>query len=319
METKQIITIALIVAVGATVISGVMIPAISMATETETTFTNEGYFRMSQYDNTSTHVVNWTYEKPTVVTVDGVDVTINYNVPNGQITVVANSIWLFRMYFDSNGEVSAVAFLYESSGTKSAQVSNEETASLTLTSGSASVVCGTYSGTHSYEVVYLPDNNGEYVMCNPNNTNYINADSPIYGFGLTRVKNSTGTVGSPGVGFAFSGDYENGIVGSVWRGSESNIVTDSEIVVTKNTSYTDLYKFDRITAISTLTETVDDQTVTTNTDLVYNIVILPYEVTAELSVHADAPTRAIFEMLPVIAVLGLLIGIVAIGYMKFRS
>lgn len=319
METKQIMSLALGVALCALVLSAALIPAISMATDTEDTFTNEGYFRMSQYDDTTSHVVKWTYEKPTVITVDDEDVVIGYNLPSGQVTVVANSNWLLRMYYTSQGNVAGVAFLYGASGTKTATVENSQTATLTLTEGSASVVCGNYSGTHAYSIVYLPANDGTFTMTRLNEDNYINGDSPIYGFGLTRINTSTGIMGSPGDGFAFAGSYDDGITGSVWRGGDSATVSDCVCNVTKVNSYTDLYRFNQIDAVATLTETIDDETITTNTDLVYNIVIIPYQVTSELSIHADGPTRAILNMIPIIAVLGILIGIVAVGYIKFRN
>lgn len=309
---NKLVMISIAAVIGIIVLGSVLMPIMNDATATTDTFTNDGYFRMSQYDTTTDHTITWTYEKPSVLTVDNEDVTINYHAANGQVTVIANSVWLVRMYNDANGNVSGIGFLYGSSGTKLVNVSDNGTASVTLNDGSASVVFGTYTGTLSYDIVYLPDNDGDYVMSNPNNPMYINSDSNLYGFGLTRIRNSTGVVGSPGVGFAFSGNYTDGITGSVWRGGDLVVVSDCVCNATADNSYKDLLKFESITATATLTETVDDQTVTTDTDLTYNTIIIPNEVSSERSVHFTAGQNAIFAAIPVMIILAVLLGVVAL-------
>ena len=311
MEMK-IIGVTITVFVSLVVLAAVLMPVLDDSTATEDTYTNEGWFRMSQYDATTNHVISWTYEKPNVITVDGEDVVIGYNVKDGSCTVVANSIWLLRYKVDSNGNTENVGFLYGTSGTKLATVADHQTATLTLTAGSASVSVGNYTGTHSYDVVYVPDTDGDYTMKKSDETAYINGDSPIYGFGLTRIRSNSGSlISSPGNGFAFAGTYDDGITGSVWRG-DTTTVSDCVCVATVDSSHEDLYKFDKITAVATLTETVDDETVTTDTDLTYNMVIVPYEVTAERTVHFTPNENAIFAAIPLLIIVAILIGVLAV-------
>lgn len=316
METNKLIAGIVAAAIAIIVLAGVLMPALSNATTTETTFTNEGWFRMSQYDTTTDHVISWTYEKPNIITVDNEDVTIGYNISNGQCTVIANTVWLLRYNTDSDGNPSSVVFLYGSSGTKAATVQDEQTATITLTGGSASVSVGTYTGTHSYDTVYVPDNDGQFTMKKSDKIAYINGDSPIYGFGLTRIKINGGVMGSPGAGFAFIGSYDDGITGSVWRSSNDTTVSDCVCVASEDTTHLDLYKFDKITATATHTDTVDEQTVTTDTELTYNMVIVPYQVTSERAVHLTDSMNVILNVIPIIIIVAVLFGVVAVFILR---
>lgn len=319
METKQIMSLALAIAIGALVFSAALIPAISMATDTEDTLTNKGYFKMSYFDSSDSHTISWTYENPSTLTVDGEDMEIGFKVKNSNVTIVADTNWLLRYYTDGNGAGRAIRYIPSTGNTVDALSDSTHTISLALSGGTLS---GTIAGTSvssTYTEAYVISEDGEYVMKNANEPAFIKGDSQIFGFGMTALNTSTGVQPSPGTGFKFTGDYDDGVTGSVWRGSVNTSITDINVNVTPVNGYVDLYTFESITATAELTETVSEETVVTETELTYNYVILPAEVTAELAIHADGPTRAILGMIPIIAVLGLLIGIVTIGYIKFRN
>lgn len=303
MDTKSITAILIGLMVSGLILVA-FVPIFTEVTATEDTFTNEGYYRLNHYDSTTDHTVTWTYENPNVMTVDDVDVTIN-GAPNLQITVIADTNWLVRMIFDSQSKVSAIGYLYSSSGVKLANVSDSQTASFTMTGGTVTIACGTYSGSNTYTDVYLPDTDGSLTMKMPTTDAYINGDSAIVGFGLTRINTANGIQSSPGSGFEFIGTYDDGINGRVWRGDNVTL-DDITINAREIASHIDLYRFTEINAVAICTETVDDATVTTDTNVTYNYVIVPYEVTAEKSVHGDEVFNTVIDLIPLLAGVGLL-------------
>lgn len=313
METKHIIAIAIAIAVGAVTMSTVLVPAVSMGTDTEDTFTNEGYFRMTHFDNTGEHTISWTYEKPSIITVDGEDVTIGY-AKNANITVVADTDWLIRYYTDGNGQGRAIRYIPATGNTIDALSDMNQTVSITLNAGVMSGTIATSSISGTYTDIYAPANDGDYTMKKSDKTAFVLNDSTIFGFGLTTIDANPGTYQA---GFRFVGNYEDGVTGDVWRGTNTT-VSDISMNVTKVNDHKDLYVFDSITATATHTDTVDDESVDTTTDITYNYVIVPYEVTAEKSIHASAPVIQIFNMLPIFVALGLIVTVIGVAYVKYR-
>lgn len=296
----------------ALVVFGAVIPIFADTTQASDTYTNEGYFRMSHYDATTDHTLTWTYEEPNVVTVDNVKVPIDYNVASGQTSIVIDTNFIVRYFTDSAGVVSGVSYLAGVSGTKVATVANNETATFTFTSGTMAADVGSYTGlTNTYTDIYLPTLDGPFTMKKADIDAYMNGDSEIVAYGTTRINSSTGLIGAPGVGLAFNGSIDDGATGFVWRNSDVATLSNIKVNGTEVSSHIDLYMFDSITATATYTETVDDETVTTDTLVTYNYVLVPYEVTAERAVHPDATLTAILDMLPFIIGAGLVVGAVA--------
>lgn len=304
-----ILIVALVI--GIVMATTAIVPLVSDYSEAKT-FTNEGFFRMSHYDDTTDHEVTWTYEKPNVMTVDGEDVTINCTV--SAVTVVADTDFLVRMNFDDQNQTVNISYMYSTSGQKIATVADSQTATFTFTSGTVSISCGSYTGSNTYTDIYLPDNEGDLLMKSPDIDAYINGDSAIIGFGLTRINTYSGTVASPGVGFEFVGTYDDGITGRIWRDVGTTTVSNETINVVEQSYYQDLYLFKSITATATYTETVDDETVSTNTDLTYNFVIVPYEVVG----IPDNPDsyKALVKVIPVMAFVALIAAAAFMIYSK---
>lgn len=279
--------------VGVLMVSGFLWPIVSDATATETTFTNEGYFRLAEIDATGSHEINWTYEKPNVVTVDGQDVTINYAVPNGQITVIADSNWIARMFLDGTGTVSSFAVVGASGGTAGASVADSATASIELNEGAMTATIGSTSRNGTYTQAWIPSNTGAFVMKAPDEIAKINGDSKIVAYGLTRVRTASGAIsGPPGFGISMIGTYNDGVETAIWRGTEMTL-SNPIIHATRNNAYEDIFELDKVTATGTYSEVVDEQTVTTESEIVYNQIIVPYQVTSEKSWHLDTTQIAL--------------------------
>ena len=310
MNTK-IVGISIATFIGIVVLASVLMPVLDDATATTDTFTNNGYFRMTHYDDTTDHVVTWTYEKPSIITVDGVDVPISYNVKNGQVSVLVDTNFIVRLVNDANGNPVALAMLTPTGGTASANVSSSQTATINLTSGAMTATIGTTSKSETYTDIYVPSLDGPFSMKIAENDAYINGDSLLVGYGMSRIQTASGTMGNPGVGLSFVGTYDDGITGSVWRGSDSTTLSNVVANVTEDKDHDDLYSLESITATATYTETVDSETVSTDSTVTYNYLLVPYEVSAERVVHFTDGQNAIFAVIPVIIILAVLLGVVA--------
>lgn len=305
-------TAILVVAmVGCILVAG-FIPVVGESVSATTTFENDGYFRMTHYGTDADVVLTWSVDNPTQVVVNDVVVPVNYDVVGGAVTVVADTNFISRLNSPSSGY--SLSYIGVGGGTHTATVS----ASYTFSNGSATIVntivggeTETYSAT--YEDIYVPSIDGEFTMKKYDESAYINEDSFIFAYGNTRIKNSTGgVIASPGIGFEFSGSIADGVEGRVWRGPDTVTVADEQINYASVNGYIDLYSFDSITATATYTETVDDETVTTDTLLTYNYLLVPYQVTAEKAIHADDNTASIISMLPFILIMGIVIMFVGV-------
>lgn len=317
MEKMNALTLIITLVVGVILTGALLGPVISDATKTTETYTNDGYFRMAHYDATSDHTMFWTYEKPDTVTVDNVDVKLTYPTTAGSsVTVIADTDWIFRLYVGPSGP-AFIDYIPSTGGVTRATVADSMTLTVTLTSGSmsASFSDGT-TKTGTYSDIWLPSNNGDLTMKKADKTAYVLGDSEIVGYGISSPLNHNGQpISGPGDGIYLTGTYDDGITGTIWRGT-NGALSDIETHATADDAHKDLYLFDKITATFTLTETVEGETVTTDTALTYNYVIVPYQVTAELSNHLTPGQISLMGAIPVMVIVALLM--VAVGAIALR-
>lgn len=306
----SIITILVAVIMTATL----LVPILSEEASSEKTFTNDGYFRMAHYGTDTDVTIAWSAENPKTMIVNDVAVPINYNVEGGQVTIVADTNFIVRL-----NASNTMSYIAQTGGTHTAI----ESATYVFSGGSASIT-NTSDGTPTtytttYEDIYVPSLNGEFVMKEFDKTAYVNEDSEIFAFGLTRIKNSTGTIASPGAGFEFSGSIADGIEGRIWRGSDNVTVANEQINYTAVDAYVDLYKFDSITATATYHETIDDEPVDTDTQVTYNYLLVPYQVTSEKTQHLSDSVNSLIMIIPVLVICAILIVAVRMIYLNGRD
>lgn len=280
------------------------IPMIEDTTSATDTYHNDGYFRMTHYGIDEDVTLTWDVTKPKVVVVNDVEVPINYNVTNGQVTIVADTNFIVRL--NNGASATSVSYIGPTGAAHTATISAE----FVFSNGDLAVTMVVDSGsvdyTATYENIYVPSLDGPYIMKMYDRPAYVNADSHIFAYGMTRINTSTGVMPAPGVGLEFDGNIDDGITGRVWRyGNFPTTLSNETINSTIESSHVDLYKFESITATATLSETVDEQTVTTDTEVTYNCLLVLYEVTAERTIHADNTLATIINLLPLIAMIGL--------------
>lgn len=287
------ITIAVIVC------AVVLIPVVQESTTAYDTFTNEGYFAVDKITSTDEYSAKWDHTQPAKFTVN--DNTFDI-IQSSELTVTNLSIVLgeefFLRYFPSD---KRVALYYDGVGIIDAQVSDSSDMTLVY-DGTTLTVTSTASPSTPRVITtdefYTVNDKGDYTMKSATVDSWMNSDSLIVGCGRTSI---IGDI----VGTYVYGSIDD-IQVSIWRGS----VTASDIVVNKtnDTSHIDLYKFSSV-----------DFTVTNESEqsgsISYSYVVVPAQVTAERSVHPDATTTQLINVIPILVIIGIVM--LAVGTMIY--
>lgn len=303
---NKLLQVVLAITVGIVLLGGLLTPVISDASTTEKTFTNEGFFRMTEIssDDEGTTTITWDYTTPYVFTINGVDVTLPFGNTSGNIfpyTIFATDGWGLR-FTASNGGNNIDLNLYGSGSSSSllwyATTTDQDTATITLNSGTASFQKNDSTVvTQSYTSVFLPDDKGEFTLKKGTEPAYMNKDSLIYSTGRT---SATFGQNAFAININLSGNIENGATATILAPSG---FTASEVTIasTEVDGYIDLYEFDK----ATFDITQDSTSITAGA--VYSQVIVPYQVTAELSQHLDASEIGLLAVIPVLMIVAFLV------------
>lgn len=291
----------------------VLVPVIQDTSASEDTITNSGYLRMKHTDATDETVYTIEWDKsvsPNIITVNDVDVPIK-NIPNNYISfnVVFNSNWLIRATSnDGTTSISTLQYYTTSGGVTS--INN--TMSLVCDSGSFTMSHDSSSKSGTYTDLYIPDKDGPYIMKSRDSPAYMLADSEFIGYGLTPMISpvNQSTI-SPGLGLLVNGTIEDGVTITPWRGvsSYNSSYSDETIVSSESKTWVGVYDLDKITFTATLTST-SDETVTEGTAVTYSYFLVPYEITAERIVHVTPIEASLLGIIPLLVVIGIVIGAV---------
>lgn len=274
METgfmNRIIGLVLALVVGGLLVGGLLIPSIEGITATEKTFENTGYYYMTDVGADESYTYEFVSTPSKAWTVNGEALTF----PEGAYNVIVTDEHFVR----SNG-----------------QIEGNSIASMTVTVTAESIT-GTYTAAGvSHDIDWAVDGfygavptKDSFIMTDPDGTTYVNSDTEVIGFGISNLSGQYPI-------FHIVGDMEN-----VTVTSPDTTVTIDNIAINKTAvgGYIDLYKFDSITF---------DATKGANTaTITYNRVILPTEVTAELSNHLDATQIAMFGVISILGIVALVV------------
>lgn len=298
MDMKIVgITVAILVSI--TVLAGVLMPVLDDATATTDTFTNEGYYRMSESSETS--VITWDPSvNKDVVNINGTDISLA-GLPTGTYSVAfADDIivrfsnqdtYNFQLWNSSyatglGGTSTYKAIVTISTDNIKFKTSNPESVEQTIT--------------HSGEY-FIIDPDGDYIMKDKSKSAYLLKDSSIfYGGGISAI-----------VGSTYSGFYLEGTVEDCTVTPMSSSVTVSDVVCdyTDSSDHINMVTLDKVTFTSVFT--AQDST-TTEKSQAYNYFLVPYEITAERVVHFTDNQNALLAVIPMLVIVALLIGVVAL-------
>ena len=300
MEGSKLLTLIVTVTVGIIFIGALLGPVINDVSTTEKTFTNEGYYRVNEIKSTDTetYTLSWSVSEPGVITVNDVDSEISSwgAEVNQSFSIFATETDIFRIGI---GVGDVLSWVQIRGGTYFyAAASSSFTA--TIGSGSVSVLLDSDATpkelTYSTAYIIDPTNTAEYTMKKSNVAAYIKDDSLVYGMGITGVNASsyvmkvTGTVDTMDVD-----------VIPVTNDAPDLTISDLNVVSSAVSKYIGLQSFDKVTFNAT------PEGSSTPTACTYSYVIVPYQVTAELSQHLDAGEIALLAVLPLLAITTLLL------------
>ena len=131
-------------------------------------------------------------------------------------------------------------------------------------------------------------------------TSYIKSDSVIIGKGLTQIKNNEGA----NTLIACYVDVAD-LTPTVTTTNTNVTISDIALNVEEVEGYEDLYKFTSVTFKATWGTYVSNCT--------YSVVIVPSEVTAELTVHPDSATLSMLSVIPIVAMIGIVLAVVSVA------
>lgn len=283
----------------------VLVPVLSQATETEKTFTNTGYYRMTEItaETDGEWAYTWTDSEPNIIYVN--DEAYNMDVPSGlsYSIIGASDGWVSRYINTANPYIQTMY----SNGVGSGGV-GLKSFECTISGGTAefSLILSddsTATKTIAYTTCYVLDKNGSWMMKNKDESAYMLKDSEYFAIGVTA------STGFPLNVFKIEGTIDDGAtVTNTIHGSGAQTFTASNVVVVSSevSGYNDLYSLDRITF-----------TATNGTDTInatYSYFLVPYEVTAELSDHPTPMMITLINVIPVFVVLAIILGVCGLFY-----
>ena len=286
------------------VLGAVLMPVLDDATTTEDKFTNEGYFKVSTYDISSsdTLLIKWDHTAPNQMTVNGEVVALPTATDSVTYTVVGTSDNTLLRY--QNNPSSTVMQAYGGANWSCSTTNGYDmtfsitgsTATITSTQNVNSPTTLTLTGT-----VYYANVTGDYVMKKSNVSAYLNGDSDVYGIGTSVISGTGGKVTK------LSGSIDDGFTGAVVYPTSGYTSGDVTATYSQVSDHLDLYSLEKCTWVVTDSNSVE-------TTITYSYFIVPSEVTAERSVHLSANENAILLVIPALVIIAILIGILAVAF-----
>lgn len=309
MDVKTIAVSVVSIAIMCLLAVTLLIPVIAESTTTEDTFTNEGYFYMQKIsaEDTNTYTLTYEYddtEHSLTYTYNGDEIDTTGFPLNLPLTVATDGAeWVVRIgYYSEYVGMQGVGYGFSFGG------HNTWNVEITFTEGTATAVAtnssdqsSTQTATYTDLWIYSPEPT-EYVMKKADKPAYMLEDSEFMAVGVTSM-----SVWNTGI--LITGTLDDYTPTIFYPPNLTTTVTNKAIVDTAIDEYIDLYSLDK------LTFTINDGT--TTVDATYSYFIVPTEVTAERSIHPDANTNALLNLIPLLVIVGIILG--TVGFIALRK
>lgn len=289
------------VVVAVVLFATMLVPIIGEATTTERTFDNrtDALWQVDALDSDSVYTFEWDHTTPTIATVNGETV----NLANGTL-ICATDSFLIRYGLDGTGYYlqsvpgSTFNLIVYSAGTNQGDVTIEissGTITATIVKGTTTTSTATFN--EGWGIVA----DGAYVMKAPTQKAYVLDDSTVFALGLTTINGVWQNM------FEIQGTVENVDVTQVYPDPATYTISDVVIHSVELNTYVELNQIESITFVAT---NIEDDSIVYNAT--YNYFIVPATVTAELSQHLNDTEGALVGIIPLLVIVGLVIGVVAI-------
>lgn len=295
MDTGKFVGLLVFFLVGALVLVA-FVPVIQETASATDTFTNDGYFKMTKYEEDTDITIEWDYTNPTKVVVNGETYTLDNNV---SVTIAFVENAGIRIYSTQSGMQALMP-----QGTMAADVGESENMTVVFSEGTVTATIPregsddlTLSTTYTAPI-YCISSDGNYVMKKSNESAYMLKDTEFIGLGVTTITGAGSKV------ILVKGTIEDGATATIVTTSGTPAtLTDPVLTNTTVAGYVDLYQLDKITFAGQVTGSAD-------TNITYSYFVVPAEVTAEKTYHPDSALSTIISLLPLIAGVGLLMFLV---------
>lgn len=288
MEGNKLLTLLVTVTVVIIFTGALLGPVINDYSETDRKFTNTGMFFMTDDDD-----YTLVYDPTGKFIINGEDLPFS-DIPTGErVTIVSTEEFLLRFSVDASVHYSVTVI----STTPQEICKDTDLVNTTFTFADGTLTI-TKEGSNDRTYTYTPESfrgiatKGNYVMTAASTPAKVNSDTTII------VGNGTTDVAHWYDRFYIEGTVEDMTV------TPNTGITISDLVVntTSVSGYVDLVELNSIQFTAT------DETHTVNAT--YNRVIVPTEITAELSQHLDAGEIAILAAIPLMAIAALVLLVV---------
>ena len=273
----------------AVVMVGAVLPVFAETTSAYDTFTNKGRF----YMNTSVS--------------DDVTITMDYDIENSVRSWYIDGVLL--SYEETSDVIRPTVvgtdnFVFRTDGRSRGLNSATGGIDYTVTVTSSSVVTGNKTGNAPLMVASTTETDNVMRYSSTSDA-YLLGSSEMIACGWTSLKVSDADT-TDGV-VSFKGNIDDGVEITIYNGTYTFTASNVQINATPVNGYEDLYKFASVTFDATYNDGVDDWV----TPCTYSVLVIPSEVTAEKSIHPDGPLSTLINVIPLMAVAGLLLAGVA--------
>lgn len=300
MEIKDLTAILVVAMVGCILVAG-FIPVVGESVTATTTFDNRdgALFEVEKITADSTYSFEWVYTDPTHATVNGDIISLK----NATVICSTNS-FLIRY-----GQDGPSGYYLQSVGGGLAiygSETNKTTLTITANAGTITAVVANEGSSPTTKTIDFVEGygivaNGSYVMKSPTQNAYMLSDSPIVAMGLTSLDGVWSNM------FQITGTIENVDVIQVYPNPATYTISNVAVNSNAVNGYNDLSKLSSITFTATQ---IEDTSKVHN--CTYNFFIVPAEVTAEKTIHADDNTASIIAMIPFILIMGIVLMFVGV-------
>lgn len=296
MDAKTIAVSVVSITIACLLAVTLLIPIISESTTTEDTFTNTGNGQYRYISSDETYTLNWYYATPTKVTINGTEL----NAITGN-EVLAMGDFTLRIYGNPTGYAQLI--LADNVSGVTANVSDSKDFTFSYEDGTITASNGTVTKTIDTDGFYgLVPENGTHTMKVGTSTVYLKGDETLLVMGITNVGSQWNT------GYLIDGTIKEYTV-EQWTGTNSYVPTDITDDSAEVSGYEDLY------TVKQFTWDVDNSGTTQH--VTYNTFLVPLSVTAERSIHPDASTIALLNIIPLFVVVGIILG--TVGFIALRK
>lgn len=298
------ITIAVIVC------AVVLIPVVSESTQVNDTYSNEtnSMFKVEKITTDSPYLFVWDIANRTVATINGEQIPLTAST----LICTTNDYLLRYTYNTGTGNASiqsvggSLGIILSTSNATTGSITVDNTTNdgyltFTVVKDGGSPTVKTYEIGDTYGI----SNKGDYVMKSSSQVAYLKGDSDIVAMGLTTFNGEYAT------GFYVSGTPDDGFTAVNFYPVPATVnVSDLTSDLATVYDHLDLYTLKEIKFKMT---SVADPTITANAT--YSFFIVPNEVVAERSVHPDATTSQLINVIPILVIIGIVM--LAVGTMIY--